>query len=326
LPEEGKDELSWACQVSRGTLDGKGRSSTKRIEEAPMSRSWAASFLALALTGSVGASAADRWQKVEEILEMKGSMQAGDVFKFGAPRTDLTVMRGKVRVAPTLGLGSWIAFKEAPDGKVVAHGDLCLRGEEVNPVLSRLQQGGIEATALHNHLGGENPRVMFLHFWGHGEAEALARTLRPALELAGGTPAPPKALEQKIDQAAIEKILGHSGRLAAGVVQFAVPRDFPIRMHGIELPPSMGMATAINFQPTAEGAAITGDFVTREEELAGLLRALRAHDIEVTAIHNHMLNDEPRMVFVHFWGEGDPLKLARAMHAGLDALGPGPAR
>jgi hypothetical protein len=267
-----------------------------------------------------GALAADRWQKLDEILGLQGSRQPGEVYKFGAPRTDLTVMRGKVRVAPTLGLGSWIAFKEAAESQVIVHGDLCLREEEVNPVLSRLQQGGIEATALHNHLSGENPRLMFLHFWGHGEAEAMARTLRAALELAGGIPAPPEPLEHKIDQAAVEKILGHAGRLAAGVLQFAVPREFPIRMHGVELPPAMGMATALNFQPTANGAAVTGDFVTREEELAGLLRALRAHDIEVTAIHNHMLNDEPRMVFVHFWGEGDPRTLARGLRAGLDAL------
>lgn len=264
--------------------------------------------------------AAGQWQKVDEILGVHGAMQPGEVYKLGAPRTDLSVTRGKVRVAPTFGLGSWIAFKETPDGKVVAHGDLCLREEEVNPVLSRLQQGGIEATALHNHLSGENPRVMFLHFWGRGEAETLARTLRAALELAGGIPAPPKPLEDKMDQAAVGKILGHQGRLAAGVLQFAIPRGFPIRMHGIELPPAMGMATAINFQPTSGGAAVTGDFVAREEELARLLRVLRSHDIEVTAIHNHMLNDEPRMVFVHFWAEGDPLVLARALRAGLDML------
>jgi hypothetical protein len=260
------------------------------------------------------------WTQIEEIMGAKGSLQAGEVFKIVLPRTDLTVQRGRVRVAPTLGLTSWIAFKMEGQG-VVAHGDLCLREAEINPVLTRLQQGGIEATALHNHLSGESPRVMFLHFWGRGEAKSLAETLRAAIELAGGIPPPPQGLQEKLDQKEIEKTLGHTGKLNAGVLQFGIPRPFPIRMHGVVLPPAMGMATAINFQPLAEGAATTGDFVVREEELAPLLKALRHHNLEVTAIHNHMLNDEPRMVFVHFWAEGDPLELARSLRAALDSLG-----
>lgn len=264
-------------------------------------------------------------QQVEEVIGQKGSLEAGEVFRIGLARHDLVVKRGTITVHPVLGLGSWMAFK-AVGAESVVHGDLCLREEEVNPVLSRLQQGGIEATALHNHLAGESPRVLFLHFWGHGQATALARTLRAALDLTATPRGPAPSAPGSLDQAAIEKILGHTGRLNAGVLQIGIPRPFPIRMHGIELPPAMGMATAINFQPTEPGGAATttGDFVLREEELAGVLRALRRAGIEITAVHNHLLDDSPRMVFVHFWGEGPAAELARGLRAALDTLGAAP--
>lgn len=280
----------------------------------------------LILVAQAAPQSAD-WQKqVEEIIGAKGSLQPGDVFKIGLARHDLVVKRGTITVHPVLGLGSWMAFK-ADGAESVVHGDLCLREEEVNPVLSRLQQGGIEATALHNHLAGESPRVLFLHFWGHGQAAALARTLRAALDLTATPRGPAPSAPGSLDQAAIEKILGHTGRLNAGVLQIGIPRPFPIRMHGIELPPAMGMATAINFQPIPQSgtaAATTGDFVLREEELAGVLRALRRAGIEITAVHNHLLDDSPRMVFVHFWGEGPAAELARGLRAALDTLGAAP--
>lgn len=260
------------------------------------------------------------WSAVEKIIGQKGSLQPGEVFKMGLPRHDLVVKRGTVTVHPVLGLGSWIAFKST-GSRAFVHGDLCLREEEVNPVMSRLQQGGIETTALHNHLSGEQPRVMFLHFWGQGQPTALAQTLRAALDLTGTPRGAAQPAAGTLDQAALEKILGQAGKLNAGVLQFSIPRPFPIRMHGMELPPAMGMATAINFQPIPQGAtAVTGDFVLREDELAGVLRALRAHGIDVTAVHNHMVNDDPRMVFVHFWGEGPAAELARGLRAALDAL------
>jgi hypothetical protein len=260
------------------------------------------------------------WARIEETIGVKGAIQPGDVFKIAQPRSDLNITKGALRVAPTLALTSWMAFKEVADGSVVVHGDLCLREEEVNPVMSRLREGGIETTALHNHISGEQPRVMFLHFWGRGGAKPLAEALRGALGLAGGIQSPPTPLEETLDQAELERVLGRKGKLAAGIVQFGFPRPFPIRMHGVILPPAMGMATAMNFQPTRTGAATTGDFVLREEELAPVLEALHDHSIEVTAVHNHMLNDDPRMVFVHFWGEGEPAELARALRATLDTL------
>ncbi|MBI4461322.1 MAG: DUF1259 domain-containing protein [Acidobacteria bacterium] len=270
--------------------------------------------------GSIaGQELATDWSAVEKTIGQKGSLQAGEVFKIGLPRYDLVVRRGDVTVHPVLGLSSWLAFKAVgPDA--VVHGDLCLLEEEVNPVLSRLQQGGIEATALHNHLSGEQPRVLFLHFWGQGKAEALAATLRAAVDLTGTPRGAARPAPGALDQSAIEEVLGQAGRLNAGVLQFSIPRPFPIHMHGIELPPAMGMATALNFQPTPDGVATTGDFVVREEELAGVLRALRTAGIEVTAVHNHMVNDDPRMVFVHFWGQGGVEGLARGLRAALDTL------
>jgi len=280
---------------------------------------WLIPYLASSISLSPQQSASP-WAQIERILGAKGALLLDDVFKIAQPRTDLNVRRGDVRVAPTLALTSWMAFKEGDGGMVVVHGDLCLREEEVNPVMTRLKQGGIETTALHNHIIGEQPRVMFLHFWGRGGAKPLAETLRGALDLAGGIQSPPKPPDSTLNQEELERILGQKGKLAAGVVQFGIPRPFPIRMHGVVLPPAMGMAIAINFQPTSAGAATTGDFVLREEELAPVLEALRAHKIEVTAVHNHMLNDDPRMVFVHFWGEGNPADLARALRAALDTL------
>jgi len=262
-----------------------------------------------------------QWAAVEEIIGQKGSLQAGDVFKIGLPRHDLVVKRGATVIHPVLGLGTWIAFKQA-GSETIAHGDLCLREDEVNAALSQLQAGGIEATALHNHLAGEQPRVLFLHFWGKGDLRTLARTVRAALDATSTPRGALLAAPGKLEQASIENSLGHTGRLNAGVLQFSIARPFAIRMHGIELPPAMGMATAINFQPTPRGAATTGDFVLREHELAGVLHALRAAGIEVTAIHNHMVGDEPRLVFVHFWGEAPALELVRGLRAALDTLRP----
>lgn len=278
----------------------------------------------LSFATAAPAAAEEPWATIELALGLKGSMQPDGVFKIAMPRTDVVVNRREVRVAPTLGLTSWMAFKTDGD-TVVTHGDLCLREQEVNPVISRLEQGGIETTALHNHLSGEDPRVMFLHFWGRGDAKLLAETLRGAIELAGGRQAQPEPLAGTLNQREIEKVLGKTGKLNAGVLQFAFPRPFPIHMHGVTLPPAMGMATAINFQPAPAGAATTGDFVVREDELRGLLRSLRSNHIDVTAVHNHMLNDDPRMVFVHFWGEGEGVALAHALRAALDTLRTAPA-
>jgi hypothetical protein len=201
-------------------------------------------------------------------------------------------------------------------------GDLVLTDQEVNPVMKRLLDGGIEITALHNHLLGGSPHTMYMHISGHGDPAKLAAALHDALKESGtpfGAPAPaatPAALD--LDIAAIDQALGRKGKVNGGVYQIGVPRAEAPRDGGMALPDAMGSAIAINFQPTGKGrAAITGDFVLTADEVGPVMRALREHGIEVTALHNHMLNDEPRLFFMHFWANDDAKKLAEGLAAAL---------
>jgi hypothetical protein len=281
----------------------------------------AASLLAAACTTSVATPAprAD-WNDVAAALGKTGTVQPGNVYKVGFPRSDLTVRIDDVQLKPGLALGSWAAFLQLPRHAMVM-GDLVLTESEVNEVISALQAGGIEQTALHNHVLRESPRVMYLHFGGHGDAVALARTLRAALEktktpfAAGGAP----ASTIDLPTAELDAELGASGKINAGAYQFAVARAERIVEHGVEIPPAAGMATAINFQPTGSGrAAISGDFVMLASEVNPVIRELRAGGIDVTALHSHMLEEEPRFFFMHFWANDDALKLARTLRAALD--------
>jgi hypothetical protein len=238
------------------------------------------------------------------------------------PRGDLKVVVKGVEVKPVLALGSWVAFKMVGKQAMVM-GDLVMTEDEVSPVMARLQQGGIQQTALHNHILHESPRVMFMHIGGRGDPVKLAQAISAALKLTK-TPPPsapgggqPQALG--IDTKQIEQTLGHSGKVNGGVFQVSVPRAEKITEAGMEVPPSMGVAIAINFQPTGAGrAAISGDFVLIASEVNPVIRALRENGIEVTALHNHMLNDEPRLFFMHFWANDDAMKLARGLRAALD--------
>jgi Domain of Unknown Function (DUF1259) len=283
-------------------------------------------FAAPALATPAVAADAD-WKRVDEVLGRPGADQPGGVHKFGLPRTDLRVTLDGVAIEPALALGSWLAFQPAGGGAMVM-GDLVLTQEEVNPVMSRLAEGGIEITALHNHLLRSQPATMYMHVEGHGDPVQLAQALRAALERSGtplGAPAKPSpdagAQGAGLDTAAIERSLGRKGTLNGKVFQVSVPRAGPVADGGMAVPPAMGSAEAINFQPAGEGrAATTGDFVLTAEEVNPVLRALREHGIEVTAIHNHMLDDQPRLFFMHFWGVDAPEKLAEGLKAALDKV------
>jgi hypothetical protein len=262
------------------------------------------------------------WKPVEQALGKPGAMQPGDVFKFSLPRSDLKIMVGDVQIKPALALGSWVAFKKMGDHAMVM-GDLVLTEDEVNPVMMKLQQGGIEQTALHNHVLNESPRVMYMHISGHGDPVKLAEAIHAALALsktpltapAGG--AQSQSLE--LDPKPLDQIIGYAGKVNGGVYQFSVPRAEKIMDSGMEVPSSMGVATAINVQPTGRGkAAITGDFVMTASEVNPVIRALRENGIEVTALHSHMLNEEPRLFFMHYWANDDAIKLARGLRAALD--------
>jgi hypothetical protein len=263
-----------------------------------------------------------QWIAVENSLGRKGAMQPGDVIKFSFPRTDLVVNIGGVTLKPAFALGGWVAFKQTPDGQAVAMGDLVLTEDEVGPVMQSLQAGGVEQTALHNHVLGESPHVMYMHILAHGESSKIAGTIHDALgktKTPLGSPSASSAGSIDIDTAAIARTIGFAGRVNGGVYQVSVPRAEMIRENGMEVPPSMGVATAINFQPTGGGrAAITGDFVLRASEVNLVIRALRTNSIGVTALHSHMINEEPRLFFMHFWANDDALKLARGLRAALD--------
>jgi Domain of Unknown Function (DUF1259) len=276
----------------------------------PSMRKWitAAALLLLAAT-----PAQTDWSAVAHALGRAGAMQPGDVYKVSFPRSDLTVVVDGVTLKPALALGSWAAFHGD-----MAMGDLVLLEPEVNPVISALQAGGIEQSALHNHLIGESPRVMYLHFMGHGDPVKLAAALRAALALTKTPLAPaPAAAPAPIDlpAAELDRILGAAGKPNGGVYQFAIART------DSDVPPAMGTATAINFQPTGNGrAAITGDFVMTSAEVNRVIRALRAGGVAITALHSHMLDESPRLFFMHFWANADALALAHTLRTALDAM------
>jgi hypothetical protein len=262
------------------------------------------------------------WALIGDALGRAGTLQPGDVYKVAFPRSDLAVTLDGVSIKPALALGSWIAFKES-GSHAMAMGDLVLLPAEVNPVIEALQKGGVEQSALHNHLIDESPRVMYLHFSGHGEAVALAKTLHAALSLTN-TPmgsSSPSATAVDLPAGDLDRIIGHTGKANGGVYQFSVPRAERITEHGMEVPPSMGMATAVNFQPLGDGrAAITGDFVMIATEVNPVIRALQKGGVRVTAIHSHMLEEQPRLFFMHFWATGDAVKMATTIRAALDQM------
>lgn len=263
------------------------------------------------------------WQRqIASGLGKTGTEMAGGVYRVGLPRTDLKVTLDGVSLKPGFAFGSWLAFKRM-DNDVVAMGDLVLTEAEINPVMMRLVQAGIEVTAVHNHLLRGNPNTMYMHVLGHGEPSKLAESFRYALD-ASGTPFPtaaPAASEPavELDTNAIDSALGRKGKASGGIYQVSVPRAQPVHEHGMDVPEAMGSAIAINFQPTGSGkAAITGDFVLTADEVNPVLRTLREQGIEVTALHSHMLGEEPRLFFMHFWANDDAVKLARGLRAALD--------
>ena len=279
---------------------------------------------AVALAFSTGVSAGNiDWTSVDQALGRKGSDQPGGIHKYGLPRPDLTVSVDGVPIKPALALGSWVAFQPTGNGAMVM-GDLVLTDAEISPVMQRLIEDGVEITAIHNHLLRTSTPIYYMHVSGHGDPVKLAATLHAALALSK-TPlthavaAPATALE--LDTPAIEKILGYKGSANSGVYQFSVPRAEIITEGGMAVPPAMGTATAINFEPTAGGkAAVTGDFVLLGAEVNTVLKTLRQHGIEVTALHSHMIDDSPHLFFMHFWANDDALKLAQGLRAALDLI------
>lgn len=285
-----------------------------------------------ALLTTTPAFAEQPWeQAVATAIGKPGAEMPGGVYKIGLPRSDLHVTLDGVTLKPALALGSWLAFVSHGTNQAMVMGDLVLTDSEVNPVMAKLVAGGIEITALHNHLLRNSPHTMYMHIAGHGDPATLARVLHDALALSGTplsapaatTPAAPDTID--LDTAALDGIMKRKGKVGGGVLAYAIPRAEAPKDGGIALPPAMGAAIAINFQPTGGGkAAITGDFVLTAAEVNPVLRTLRENGIEVTALHNHMLDDEPRLFFMHFWANDDAAKLARGLAAALKHVATAP--
>jgi hypothetical protein len=277
--------------------------------------------VALTIAGAATAQQID-WKKVDATLEKTGAV-SGEVHRYGFPRSDLQVTVDGVAIKPALALGGWAAF-QAMRGEAMVMGDLVLLETEVNPVMAKLLEGGIEITAVHNHLLRANPETFYMHIGGHGDPVKMAEVIRSALALSK-TPFDPPAVAPAavptidLDAARLDQIIGAKGTVNGGVYQFNVPRLDPITESGMTVPAAMGSANAINFQPTGGGkAAITGDFVVTGDEVNPMIKALRANGIEVTALHSHMLTEQPRVFFMHFWANDDALKLAKGIRAALD--------
>jgi hypothetical protein len=280
---------------------------------------------ALSLAAASQAHAADiDWTKVDAALGKTASVQ-GEVHRYGFPRSDLQVTLDGVAIKPALALGGWLGFEPMQDGAVVM-GDLVLTETEVNPVMSKLLGSGIEITGLHNHLMRANPLPFYMHIHGHGDPVTMATAIRAALGESKTPFGPPAASASQVaqidlDTAALDAAIGVKGKVNGGVYQFSVPRKNPVTEDGMSVPPAMGTAIVINFQPTGGGkAAITGDFVVTAEEVNPMILALSENGIEVTAIHSHMLDEQPRLFFVHFWANDDALKLAKGLQAALGKI------
>jgi len=282
-------------------------------------------ILATAIVMSSGAAAQEiDWKKIDDALGRSAAVTA-DVHRYGFPRTDLSVTLDGVAIKPALALGGWTAFKPAHGGAMMM-GDLVLLENEITPVMTAAIENGLEITAIHNHVLRANPATFYMHVSGHGDPVKLANALRTALA-ASKTPltssSTAAAPDIALDTAELDRIVGVKGKPVGGVYQFGIPRRDSITENGMSLDPAapLGLATGVNFQPTGDGkAAITGDFVLAPTEVNPVIRALRANGIEVTALHSHMLNEQPRLFFMHFWANDEALKLAKGVRAVLDKM------
>ena len=286
-----------------------------------MKTKWIAIILLLQI--SITVSAQSEWDGVEKIFGKKGNI-TGNVFKVTFPRTDLNVNVGDVHVLPGLALTSWSAImKMNSDGmnmnnKCMMMGDLVLLDKEVAAAVAQLVAAGLQVTAVHNHLVNETPAIKYIHYYGEGDATQLAEKIKSVFAVTGTpltTASPQPAIA--VDWSKVIAIMGNTGKQNGMLLQYGFPRNEKTTDHGMEMPAAMGMATAINFQMSGDKVAATGDFVLLATEVNEVVKALTANGITVTAVHNHMLFDEPRLFMLHFWGVGNAEDVAKGLKAAL---------
>lgn len=277
-------------------------------------------------TGSASAQAPGiDWNAVGQAMGTTLKTEPGDVHTAEFLRTDLQVVNAGVAENPGMELGAEAMFHQSAPGKVVVIGEATLTAQEMNKVAARLNQGNVQVTAIHKHLQDESPRLWWLHYAAYGDPVAIARTLRAALALTG-TPLHPAAENEPpiaLNTAALDRIIGTKGGNEHGVYQFHIPLAEKItdtRAH-LTLPYLMEASTLLMFQPLGGGkAAINGDFAMTADQINPVIKALQSHGIAVIELHNHMINEQPRLFYMHFWATGDAATLARGLRAGLDHI------
>lgn len=275
---------------------------------------------ALAIAGSNASAADTDWSQVATTLGRPLPAPSLDgVYRFGLPRSDLKVMVDGVAIKPALALGGWLAFMPMSGGTMVM-GDLVLTQDEIGPVMKRLVEAGVEISAIHSHLLRAEPAPIYMHVSAFGDAQRLASTFHDALKHSRLPPASPPADEKiALDTVALDAILGAKGTANGGVYQYTFARAEPVKVSGMVVPPALGSAHVVNFQPTSDGkAAVTGEFVLLADEVNVVQRELISKGIEVTALHSHMLKEEPRLFFMHFWANADAATLARTIRQVVD--------
>lgn len=280
------------------------------------------SACALAQAGSQEEEASFDWEAVGQAIGKEGEQMNGGVYRVNMPRSDLSVTSQDVDIKPGLALGSYAAFKETGEGEALLMGDLVLTEEEYDEVISQLQEGGIEQTAIHKHLLEESPAIWWTHIEGRGEPVEMAEAVNAALQFTG-TPLSESgggSEEVDFDTEQLDETIGHTGKTEGGIHKYNIGRAETVTTEdGTELPAGMGVATVLNFQPTGdEQAAINGDFVMTADEVNSVIRALRENGIEVVALHNHHIGEEPRLFYMHFWANDDAETLAEGLRAALD--------
>jgi len=267
------------------------------------------------------------YQQVLSTLGKLGDFK-DNVLKVNIPRNDLKVTVAGVATPTPFGFGGWVAMSKGDGGHQVLMGDLVLLQEEVNPVMSALLDNGFDVTALHNHFFWDEPRMFYMHVHGHGTAADLARKLKPAIDLIGKSsggstpPAASSAAQSALDTAKLVQIVGTPGEQTGAVYKFTLGRnDLKVVEMGAPINARMGLNTWAAFTGTNEKAAIAGDVAMLESEVTPVLQALRKNGLDVVAIHHHMTNDRPVIIFLHYWGTGPADKLAMGFKAAVNELG-----
>ena len=266
-------------------------------------------------------------QAIKEVLEIKGTEKDGE-YKISVPQNDLNVMVDGFKIIPPMGLGSWAAFTAAKEGGAMLMGDIVVGEDEIGPVQQEVINQGLTVTAIHNHFVRNSPNYMYMHIGGMGSEEDLAKGVKAIFEkveeLRGGNPAEgnTESVENTLDTAQINGILGHTGEMNRGVYKLTMGRpDVDLMEHGTKIGTFMGFNTWAAWQGTPEKAAVAGDFTMLTDEVAPVIKALVENGIEVVTLHNHMVHEEPRIFFLHYWGVGPAEELAKGLREALDQTG-----